>query len=92
VEEQHRWRGGNGGSPPPPPDKDIKRPEWSGSIPPLKWMLFYNRVLAKYVSGSGLSVSVKVEAAPAGGLSKQRVEETRIALRELGLDDEVTTS
>jgi len=32
---------------------------------------------------------VKVEAAPEGGVSKQKLDETKSALRELGLSDDV---
>ncbi len=60
---------------------------WSGEIPPQKWMNFYTRVLAKFATGSGLKLSVKVEVAPDGGVSQQKIEETRAALRELGLND-----
>jgi len=60
---------------------------WSGEIPSQKWMNFYTRVLSKFATGSGLRVTVKVEIAPEGGVSGQKVEETRSALRELGLND-----
>ena len=62
---------------------------WSGEIPPQKWMNFYTRVLAKFATASGLKLSVKVEVAPDGGVSQQKVEETRAALRELGLNDKL---
>jgi hypothetical protein len=60
---------------------------WSGEIPSQKWMNFYTRVLSKFATGRGLRVTVKVEIAPEGGVSEQKVEETRSALRELGLND-----
>jgi hypothetical protein len=60
---------------------------WSGEVPSQKWMNFYSRVLSKFATGSGLRVTVKVEIAPEGGVSDQKVEETRSALRELGLND-----
>ncbi|MDD5036989.1 MAG: hypothetical protein PHE55_19860 [Methylococcaceae bacterium] len=50
-------------------------------------MNFYTRVLAKFATGSGLKLSVKIEVSPEGGVSQQKVEETRAALRELGLND-----
>ncbi len=50
-------------------------------------MNFYSRVLAKFATGSGLKLSVKIEVAPDGGVSQQKLEETRVALRELGLND-----
>jgi hypothetical protein len=60
---------------------------WSGEIPSQKWMNFYTRVLSKFATGTGLRVTVRVEIAPEGGVSEQRVEETRSALTELGLND-----
>jgi hypothetical protein len=62
---------------------------WSGEVPPQKWMNFYTKVLTKFAVGSGLKLKVSVEVKPDGGVSKQRVEETKAALRELGLSDEV---
>jgi hypothetical protein len=60
---------------------------WSGEIPSQKWMNFYTRVLSRFATGSGLRVTVRVDIAPNGGVSEQKVEETRSALRELGLND-----
>ena len=60
---------------------------WSGEIPSQKWMNFYTRVLSKFATSSGLRLTVKVEIASEGGVSEQKVEETRSALRELGLND-----
>lgn len=60
---------------------------WTGEVPSQKWMNFYTRVLSKFATGSGLRVTVKIEIAPEGGVSEQKVEETRSALRELGLSD-----
>lgn len=60
---------------------------WTGEVPSQKWMNFYSRVLSKFATGSGLRVTVNVEIAPEGGVSEQKVEETRSALRELGLND-----
>ncbi|HVT24165.1 MAG TPA: DUF499 domain-containing protein [Rhizomicrobium sp.] len=60
---------------------------WTGEVPSQKWMNFYTRVLSKFATGSGLRVTVKIEIAPDGGVSEQKVEETRSALRELGLND-----
>ena len=62
---------------------------WSGEIPPLKWMTFYSKVLSRFTLEKGLKLTLHVEIAPDGGLSKQRVDETRVALRELGLSDDL---
>jgi hypothetical protein len=36
---------------------------------------------------SGLKLTLRVEVAPAEGVSPQKVDETKVALRELGLKD-----
>jgi hypothetical protein len=50
-------------------------------------MNFYTKVLTKLGVGNDLSLSVKVKCKPQGGVSKQKIEEIKSALRELGLDD-----
>ena len=50
-------------------------------------MNFYTRVLSRFVTGTGLKITVNVEVAPEDGVSKQKADETRTALRELGLND-----
>lgn len=62
---------------------------WSGEVPPQKWMNFYTKFLTKLGVSRGLTLTVKVECTPEGGLSPQKMEEIRSALRELGLDDEI---
>jgi hypothetical protein len=52
-------------------------------------MNFYTKVLAKYASASDLHVTVSVSATPSGGLTPQQIEETKTALRELGLESDV---
>lgn len=74
--------------PPPPPPKTLK---WSGEISPQKWMNFYTKVLTRFVKDGALRVKVEFEVQPAEGVSEQRIEETRAALRELGLEEEIKT-
>lgn len=62
---------------------------WSGVVPSQKWMSFYTKVLTRFATGAGLTLRVSVEIAPAEGVPQYKVDETRAALRELGLDDEV---
>lgn len=69
----------------------IARLTWAGEVPAQKWMNFYTKVLSRFAVGGGLKLTVQVEVAPAGGVSEQRVEETKVALRELGLGDQVET-
>jgi hypothetical protein len=54
---------------------------------PQKWMNFYTKVLSRFAIGTGLRIRVSVEVADESGISEQKVEETKVALRELGLDD-----
>ena len=52
-------------------------------------MNFYTKVLSRFVTGKGLRLSVTVDASPDGGVSSQAVQETKAALRELGLNDDL---
>jgi hypothetical protein len=52
-------------------------------------MNFYTKVLARHVTSGDVQISVSFEVIPSDGVNPQRVEETRAALRELGLDDDV---
>ena len=62
---------------------------WSGEVPSQKWMNFYTKFLTKLGVGTDLSLNVNVRCKPQGGLSPQRIEEIKSALRELGLDDTI---
>jgi hypothetical protein len=65
--------------------------QWSGEVPPQKWMNFYTKVVSKFAAGQGVKLSVTFEASPEGGVSKQKLEEAKSALRELGLDPNIST-
>ena len=60
---------------------------WSGEIPPQKWMNFYTRVVSKFAAEKDLKLKVTIEVSPESGISTQKMEETKVALRELGLND-----
>jgi hypothetical protein len=64
---------------------------WSGEVPAQKWMNFYTRVLSKFATGPDLKLTLKVQVNNQEGIPNARVEETKAALRELGLDDKVDT-
>ncbi|HOV80171.1 MAG TPA: DUF499 domain-containing protein [Bacillota bacterium] len=74
---------------PPRPARSIAKLSWSGEVPHQKWMNFYTRVLSKFTGGSGLKITINIQVEPDGGISRQKAEETRVALRELGLGDDV---
>ena len=65
---------------------------WSGEVPSQKWMNFYTKFLTKLGVGDGLSLNVSVKCASKVGLSQQKLEEIKGALRELGLDDTLNNS
>ena len=54
-------------------------------------MNFYTKVVSKFGVGMGIKLTVRMQAAPEGGVSPQKLEEAKSALRELGLDSEVKT-
>ncbi|MBE2180625.1 MAG: ATP-binding protein [Chthoniobacterales bacterium] len=64
----------------------FKKLTWTGSVPPQKWMNFYTKVLSKYATDNSLTLRVTFDANPEAGISKERADETKSALRELGLD------
>jgi len=75
-------------------EKEIAAPSassivWEGEIPPQKWMNFYTKVLSKFATGEGLKIYLKFEAKPESGISSQKIEETKVSLRELGLREDI---
>jgi hypothetical protein len=74
------------------PQATSGRIAWSGNMPAQKWMLFYSKVLTGLVNTGDLSLHVWVEAMPNEGLSAQRLEGIRAALRELGLAEDLEIS
>ena len=78
-------------SSPPPPSvsaRSITGFRWEGDVPWQKWSQFYSKVFSRF-SQKGLKLRVVVEVAPPVGVSEQEVQETRTALKELGLSDAV---
>ena len=63
---------------------------WTGEVPPQKWMNFYTKVLSRFAASKGLKITLTVEVSQDGGASEQKIEETKVALRELGLNDKVS--
>ena len=52
-------------------------------------MNFYTKVLSRFATGGGLKLTVTVDVSPPGGTTVSKAEETRVALRELGMDESV---
>ncbi len=80
-------------TPPLPPlptqHGSIKRMTWAGEVPPQKYVNLYQKLMSPYVLEGGVTVRMSVEITPTGGVSPQRVEEAKAALRELGLEGDL---
>ncbi len=72
-----------------PASERVTQLMWTGEIPPQKWMNFYTKVLTRFATTKGLKIKIDFEVSQGEGISEQKVEETKVALRELGLDDDV---
>lgn len=78
---------GEPGLPPlPPPLPPKGSMAWEGRVPLQKWMNFYTRVLARFAAQPDLALTVRFEVKE--GVTSQKADETRVALRELGLDED----
>ena len=55
-------------------------------------MNFYTKVLSRFATGDGMKLTVTVDVAPTGGVTKSKLDETRVALRELGLTETIRTT
>lgn len=82
-------RGASGSSPPGSGGQStISGFRWSGEVPWQKWAQFYGKAFSRF-SQRGLKIRVTVEVAPSGGVSEQEIQETRMALKDLGLPDAI---
>ena len=79
-----------GGEPVTPPPAALDGFSWTGEVSPQKWMNFYTKVLSRFATGGGLRLKVTVIVAPPGGVTASKTEETKVALRELGLSEEIS--
>jgi len=80
---------GTGTSPPAPVTAVVPGFRWTGEITPQKWMNFYTKVLARFAAAKGLKLTLTVDVNPEEGVSKAKIEETKVALRELGMSEDV---
>ena len=67
----------------------MTRLTWSGEIPAQKWMNFYTKVLSRFATGGLMKIHLCVEISQLTGISPQKIEETIVALNELGLNNDV---
>lgn len=63
--------------------------QWRGEIPTQKWAMFYSRVVSRFAADPELKLTLKVEFSVDGEVSEQKLHETKVALQELSLDDNV---
>jgi hypothetical protein len=73
-----------------PPSYTVNKIQWSGVIPPRKWMNFYTKVITKLMNSPGLTVRVSLEAPAEGDSASAKIEDIKIALRDLGLDEDIS--
>ena len=74
---------------PSPSENKISKISWNGEIPPQKWTMFYTKVLSKFATNSKLKISINIQIENQDGISTQKIDETKISLGELGLDDDI---
>ena len=65
---------------------------WAGMVPYQKWSNLYMKVLSKFASPGALTIHVSVDVRPKGGIPKTKIDEVKVALRELGLEENVRIS
>jgi len=61
-------------------------------ITPQKWLNFYTKVLARFAAAKDLKLTLTVDANPEEGVSKAKIEEMRVALRGLGMSEDMDLS
>jgi hypothetical protein len=72
-----------------PQDQQQGLLRWSGAVLPQKWMDFYTKVVRRFATMPGLKLTVGFEVPVPPGQAKWKADETRTALRDLGLPDDV---
>ncbi|MFO0140041.1 MAG: AAA family ATPase, partial [Aphanizomenon sp.] len=65
--------------------------KWSGVITSQKWTNFYMKVLSKFATIKDLKLTLKLEVLVEGEIATQKIEETKVALAELGLNNDIKT-
>ncbi|HMB04405.1 MAG TPA: hypothetical protein VKP69_11790 [Isosphaeraceae bacterium] len=66
-----------------------ERIAWHGTVPPQKWMNFSTKELSRFASTPGLELEVSFKVPPGEGATEARREETKAALHELGLVEDL---
>ncbi|MDQ6876294.1 MAG: DUF499 domain-containing protein [Candidatus Dormibacteraeota bacterium] len=58
---------------------------WAGEVPPTKWSLFYNKIIARLIPKGDVRMRVEVDAQPVDGLTESAFNEIRQGFADLGL-------
>lgn len=66
--------------------------QWDGKVDPFKWSNFYNRLIIKLMKSGKLDLSINLSVDNMDGISEETVNELRIALKELELDENIQTN
>ncbi|MGH8652206.1 MAG: hypothetical protein ACREYE_08530 [Gammaproteobacteria bacterium] len=69
--------------------QDVIGFSWTGLVPLQKWTNFYSKILAKFAATPGVSVHISVDVTPGVGVPMTKIEEVKVALRELGLSEDI---
>lgn len=64
---------------------------WSGNVPPQKWMQFYTKVLSRHATSPDLKIEVSFQITVEPDRADAKSTEIKVALRELGLEEGITT-
>ena len=78
-------------TPDPAPKSGEQYLRWRGVVPAQKWMNFYTKVLSKFATSSDLKLEVSFEVKVDREQGAAKATETKSALRELGLDETVSS-
>jgi len=62
---------------------------WDGKVDPFKWSNFYNRLIIKLMKSGKLDLSINLSVNNRGGISQEMIDEIRVALKELELDEDI---
>lgn len=73
---------------PAPPGEQILR--WRGVVPTQEWMNFYTKILTRFASSPNLKLEVSVGVPIDREQAKSKADDTRVGLKELGLNDNVS--
>ncbi|MDH6098621.1 DUF499 domain-containing protein [Anabaenopsis sp. FSS-46] len=65
--------------------------KWSGEVPNGKYMSFYTKAISKFAADPNLKLRLKIEFVVEGELTPEKIQETQVALAELGLDQHIET-